>query len=159
LNNLVHVIQSSYYIYHTEEILLGGGLADAATAAGFPLAERLNVLLDKQPLLDGKKQRVRLLHEGNTLPLLGAALVGYGEARVREKRRRKNYDSFSTERAYDSSLNLGKMDSSKLIELFWKTEQEAGAALHHSIKDIGYGRQDSRFTANRRTVNLCRGRH
>ncbi|MDR1623711.1 MAG: N-acetylmuramic acid 6-phosphate etherase [Tannerellaceae bacterium] len=136
LNNLVHVIQSSYYIYHTEEILLGGGLADAATAAGFPLAERLNVLLDKQPLLDGKKQRVRLLQEGNTLPLLGAALVGYGEAGVRGKKRRKNYDSFSTERAYDSSLNLGKMDSSKLIELFWKTEQEAGAALHHSIKDI-----------------------
>lgn len=136
LNKLVHIIQSTYYIYHTEEILLGGGLADAAIAAGFPLVEHLNTLLNTQPLLDGKRQTVRLLQEGNTLPLLGAALLGYGEAMVRKNRQGKDYSSFSTEQAYDPSLDLEKMDSSELIKLFWRTEQEAGTALYYSLNDI-----------------------
>ena len=136
MDNLVHIIQSAYYMYHTEEILLGGGLADAAIAADFPMDERLNALMDNQPLVDGRKQKVHLLREGNKLPLLGAALVGYGEAVANKMRRKKEYGSFGTEKAHDASLHLDKMDTSSLVNLLWNTEQEAGLALSDSMKDI-----------------------
>lgn len=136
LEGLRLIIQSAYYIYHTEEILIGGGLADLVVVANYPLEERLNVRLAMSPLVDGTIQKVRLLQEGNKLPLLGAALLGKGEAITQSKKCVKSYRDFSTEKAYDNSLRLEKMDPGSLIRLLWKTEEEAGLALERSLKDL-----------------------
>lgn len=136
LDQLVSIIHTSYYIYHTDEILIGGGLADAVREAGFQLEERMNEKLAARPLLDGKIQTVRLLHEGNLLPLLGAALVGYGENAAKKMQQKKAYRSFETEKAYNKLLKLEEMGIPALVNLLWNAEQEAGSTLNHSLEDI-----------------------
>jgi len=136
LNGLAKIIRTSYYLYHIKKVLIGGGLADVVSTVNFPLEGNLNQLLSRQPLLDGTIQTVRLLGEGNHLPLLGAALLAYGEAMASEKKQIKAYKDFYTEKAYDSSLHLEKTNNSELVNLLWSAEQEAGVLLKKSFNKL-----------------------
>ena len=53
LSGLVGIIQTAYYMYHTSEVLIGGGLADFVVSIGYDLEERLNELLKSHHLVDG----------------------------------------------------------------------------------------------------------
>lgn len=136
LDGISRIIRSACYMYHTEEILVGGGLADLVVATQFPLAELVNKRLAAEPLVDGSVPSVRLLWEGNRLPLFGAALLGDAEAVARRDKFTKPYAAFTTEKTYDSTLHLESMDRQDLIRLLWKAEQEAGSSLESSLDDL-----------------------
>lgn len=136
INGLVNIIQTSYYLYHTKEILIGGGLADIVRITGFPLENKLNSLLQEKPLLDGTIQRVSVLQEGNHLPLLGAAMLAYGETMAYKKRQIKAYNTFETEKAYGPTLHLEQMSNLELSNLLWKAEQDAGISLANSLDKL-----------------------
>lgn len=136
IEGLSKIVQTAYYMYHTNEVLIGGGLADLVVHMGFPLEEILNSLLKEHPLADGVIPSVRLLNEGNRLPLVGAAMLGYGEHIAQKSRWIKPYTAISTEHAYDASLHLEKMTHEELVRLLWKVEQEAGMRLESSLSDL-----------------------
>lgn len=136
LEGLAKIIQTAYYMYHTKEVLIGGGLADLVVHVGFPLEEILNNWLKAHPLVDGTVPLVRLLNEGNRLPLFGAAMLGYGEYMAQKNRWIKPYSAISTENAYDVSLHLEKMTHDELVRLLWKAEQEAGVRMEASLPDL-----------------------
>ncbi len=136
LEGLVKIVQTAYYMYHTNEVLIGGGLADLVIHVGFPLEDILNNLLKDHPLADGTIPSIRLLDEGNRLPLAGAAMLGYGEHIAQKSRWIKPYSAISTENAYDASLHLEKMTHDEFVRLLWKAEQEAGVWLEDSLSDL-----------------------
>lgn len=136
LGRLVRIVQTAYYMYHTTEVLIGGGLADFVVSIGYDLEDKLNELLKSHPLVDGVVPMVRVVREGNRLPLIGAALLGHGEAVAQKGRWIKPYTTISTENAYDTSLHLERMETKRLVELLWTTEDEAGRNLKYSLDDI-----------------------
>ncbi|MGM9796908.1 MAG: N-acetylmuramic acid 6-phosphate etherase [Parabacteroides sp.] len=136
LSGLLGIIQTAYFMYHTSEVLIGGGLADFVVSIGYDLEGRLNELLKSHPLVDGVVPLVRVTREGNQLPLIGAALLGYGEAVAQKGRWIKPYTTISTENAYDTSLHLERMGTKEVVNLLWTAEDEAGRKLKSSLEDI-----------------------
>ncbi|WP_099465647.1 N-acetylmuramic acid 6-phosphate etherase [Parabacteroides provencensis] len=136
LERLVQIIRTTYYLFRTDLILIGGGLAHAVQAAGYPLAEQITTRLQVSPVLTGDVIEVRLVQEANELPLLGALLIAVGEQYAQSLRCIPEYKNLVTEEPYDPSLELHKMDTAGLASLLWKTEQEAGTILSESLKDI-----------------------
>lgn len=136
LGGLVGIIQTAYYMYHTSEVLIGGGLADFVVSIGYNLAERLNELVKSHPLMDGVVPLVRVAREGNQLPLIGAAFLGYGEAVAQKGRWVKPYTSISTENAYDTSLHVERIASKEVVDLLCTAEDEAGRNLKSSLDNI-----------------------
>lgn len=131
LKDLVGIISSSQILYGTDEILLGGGLVDAAVSFHFAdaLEKEINSLLADRVLNPGSNVTVRLLKEGNLLPLLGALLLSVGESRSSAFKRMRSYHQIKTERAYDSTLHLDKMAPLAILKLLNKMELEAADNL------------------------------
>ena len=129
LDDLAGVIYTSSIIYSVEEFCIGGGLADAATSLNWNIVSGLEERLSRYPIYNGKKTRVRVLREGNLLPLIGAVLLARGNSLALENCQDLAYAEMRTEQPYDASLRLDKMDTTSVLEKLFALEQEAGARL------------------------------
>jgi N-acetylmuramic acid 6-phosphate (MurNAc-6-P) etherase/predicted NBD/HSP70 family sugar kinase len=129
LQNLVKVIQTAAILYTLDEVIICGGLADAASKSGFPLEKLLNDLLRVPPVEMDKSVKVAVAKEGNRLQLIGALALAKGEATAVEKRVIPGYKALATEIPYREDIQLQKMSSLSVIETMWRAEQEAGEAL------------------------------
>ncbi len=136
LERLASIIRTSYYLYNTDYILIGGGLAGAVLAAGYPLAEKITEKLLENPVLTGAAIRVEVMREANLLPLFGMLSIAIGEESAQNLSYIPDYDSLKTEMPYDTSLRLHAMSSSELATCFWRAEQEAGEQLRASLGKI-----------------------
>ncbi|WP_102408758.1 N-acetylmuramic acid 6-phosphate etherase [Parabacteroides bouchesdurhonensis] len=136
LERLVQIIRTTYYLFRTDLILIGGGLAHVVQIADYPLVERLTTKLQKEPVLTGDTIEIRLMPEANELPLLGMLLIAAGEQHAQSLQNIPEYKTLVTEEPYDSSIHLHKMGTTELASLLWKTEQEAGNILSESLTDI-----------------------
>lgn len=134
--NLANAIYTACILYHTDQILIGGGLAEAVTEADYDLADHLQEIL--QPLLAnlGKQADIQIMPEGNALPLIGAFLLAIGEHVAHTGKPQLPYHRIGTETAYDEALELHRMSSKDLVYLLWKAEDEAGGKLQASLGDI-----------------------
>lgn len=130
------VIQTASYLYQVDNFLIGGGLADAIRITNHPLIERIDDDFKDYPLLDGRKIGIKLLEEGNSLTLLGAGLLAYGEYIIGDFISTKDYGSSLTEKPYKEGFQLEHYTSESLINLFWEVEQEAAWELKHALPDI-----------------------
>ncbi len=133
LNNLVDIINSAAIIYNLDEVMICGGLADAATACNYPLERKLNAQLATQQVELDNVIRASVLKEGNKLQLIGAVALAKGEANAREMQVSKSYKSISTEIPYQKSIQLQNLSTSEIVRLLWKAEQEAGEQLGKSF--------------------------
>ena len=135
LHHLVGIISSAHILYGIDEILLGGGIIDAAVAYGFDkqLEIDINALLKSEGILTSVNMNVRLLKEGNKLALLGALMLSIGESQAQSLRKIPSYKNLKTEIAYDSSLFLDKMDTHSVLNLLNKVELEAAINFEKSI--------------------------
>lgn len=133
LNNLVDIINSAAIIYNLDEVMICGGLADAATACNYPLERKLNAQLATQQVELDNVIRASVLKEGNKLQLIGAVALAKGEAAAREMQVSKSYKSISTEIPYQKSIQLQNLSTSEIVRLLWKAEQEAGEQLVKSF--------------------------
>ncbi len=136
LNDLAGIIRTAYIIYNTNKVMICGDLADAVTAINYPLAWELKKLLDKIPLLSSSKVEIEVMSEGNSLLLIGAALIAIGEEKAQSMRDRKSYSELTTEASYDNTIHLEQLELNNLVHLLWKTEQEAGEHLKESLQSI-----------------------
>jgi N-acetylmuramic acid 6-phosphate etherase len=136
LNNLMKIINTAAIIYNLDEVMICGGLADAATACNYPLESKLNLLLAVQQVELDKVIRASVLKEGNKLQLIGAVSLAKGESTAREMQVSKSYKSISTEIPYQENIQLQDLSTSELVNLLWKAEQEAGEYLEKSFPAI-----------------------
>jgi N-acetylmuramic acid 6-phosphate etherase len=136
LNNLMKIINTAAIIYNLDEVMICGGLADAATACNYPLESKLNLLLAVQQVELDKVIQASVLKEGNKLQLIGAVSLAKGESTAREMQVSKSYKSISTEIPYQENIQLQDLSTSELVNLLWKAEQEAGEYLEKSFPAI-----------------------
>lgn len=136
LDGLAGIIFSAIVIYRVDTLLIGGGLADAAIACGYPLAEKIMERIEDDLASLGLSGEVKVMPEGNRLPLIGAVLLAVGENDVKKICPRKEYSNITTEMPLDPSAALHEMSTHDLVDLMWNAEQEAGKALEASLGDI-----------------------
>lgn len=138
LQNLAGIIASAHVVYGTDEILLGGGFADAAVQYGYgqDIEESLEKILQEHGALTSKNTKVTILREGNLLPLIGAVLLSLGESQAQLLRKAPTYTDIKTESAYDSTLHLDKMDTSSILDLLSRVEQESCLELNKTIPQL-----------------------
>ncbi len=136
IKNLSGIICTSFLLYGTNKILIGGGLADAVTTIEFPLAELLKNELQRENFLSSGGIEIEVMPEGNLIPLIGVGLLAIGEERAQTSRIVRNYADFNTELPYDKTMRLEKSSSENLVRLFWNSEQESGNQLEKSLPSI-----------------------
>ena len=136
VDRLAQIIRTAYYLFYTDCILIGGGLANVVQIANYPLIEKLTVKLKENPVFTGDIIEVRLMTEANQLPLLGALLIAAGEQHAQSLRKIPEYKNLVTEEPYNSEIQLHTMSATDLATLLWRTEQEAGYLLSESLFDI-----------------------
>jgi N-acetylmuramic acid 6-phosphate etherase len=133
LENLAKIMNTAAIIYHLDEVMICGGLADAVTACHFPLQDALQNRLGDIPVELDKPVKVSVLKEGNRLQLIGAISLAKGESVARANQVLKNYKSIKTEIPYQMDIQLQNLSTIELIDLFSKAEQEAGEWLKTSL--------------------------
>ena len=133
---LAHVICTSCIIYHTDTILIGGGLAQAIGQCGYDLSGAVSREIKDSLAPFGKEVEIKVMPEGNHLPLAGAVLLAVGEHRARNCEPKKEYGSINTETPLDASAELHAMSANEITRLLWQTEQDAGERLEGSLSEI-----------------------
>lgn len=128
LQNISGIIETASLLYGVDRVLIGGGLADAASEHGF--ADELKNELSKANVV------VDIMKEGNKLSLYGALLLAIGESASKELMPDNKYVGLKTEQAYDSSLRLDKMNIKDILNLLNKAEIEAASQLYKSIPQL-----------------------
>lgn len=128
LQNLSGIIRTASVLYGVDKVLIGGGLADAASEHGF--ADELQFGLSQTDI------DVAIMKEGNRLPLYGALHLAVGEAISSELMVTGKYVGLKTEQAYDSSLRLDKMDTEGILSLLNKAEIESALQLQQSVPNL-----------------------
>ena len=136
LENLTKIINTAAIIYNLDEVMLCGGLAEAASACNFQLEDELQRRLSKMPVELDKPVKISVLKGGNRFQLIGAIALARGESVARANQVFKNYKSIRTEIPYQKDIQLQNLSAIELIELFSKAEQEAGERLIDSLPAI-----------------------
>jgi len=106
LQNLVKIINTAAILYTLDEVIICGGLADAANACGYPLEKLLNGSLLDYPVEIDKPVSVVVAPEGNRLQLLGALSLAKGKATAVQNRVIYSYKSLETEIPYRNDIQL-----------------------------------------------------
>ncbi|MEN8229187.1 MAG: N-acetylmuramic acid 6-phosphate etherase [Bacteroidota bacterium] len=136
IHNLVDVINTAGILYNLDEVMICGGLTEAASACNFPLEEVLNSRLGKIPVELDEPVMSKILDHGNRLQLIGAISLAMGEAIARENWIPQPYDDIKTEVPWQKDLRLEKLSTPDLTKIFWETEQEAGRSFEESLPII-----------------------
>lgn len=137
LDNLAGIFYSSAILYGVEEICIAGGLANAAVSLKWDIEQELNKRLAIYPRYNSESLKVRLLKEGNLLPLIGAILLARGTSCAIRYRHPLIYSEMQTEKPYDSSLMLNKMSTTDILDKLFDLEQTAGYQLKKSLPILG----------------------
>ncbi|RTE53987.1 ROK family protein [Arenibacter aquaticus] len=131
--NLAAIIKTAAIIYGLDEVILCGGLVDAARDSDFALnREIINHLSNPFNVFD-KPVNIRIAHEGNNLQLIGNLALAQGELVAAKTKVNYEYRKLETEIPYDREFHLERMSSSEIIKKLWDVEQEAGLQLENSL--------------------------
>lgn len=133
LQNLAPVIVTGGILYSLDEVIVCGGLADAAHSCDFPLEEQLRFYVGETSNDLIKPLHVHMNEFGNKLQLVGALALARGEAITREKTTSlRGLRSSATEEPY-AKLQLQAMGTKDILNSLWRAEQEAGISLESSL--------------------------
>lgn len=137
LQNLVKIIYSSVVLYGLDEVIVSGGLADAANACNYPLENELNRIFLQFPVAFTKPSKIFVSKEGNKLQLIGALALAKGESIAYKNKFVPPYKKIATETPYNKELQLQNMETEAILKVLWQAEKEAGEALKGSLSEIG----------------------
>lgn len=134
LIDLVRVIRSAAIIYSLDEVIIGGGLADAANACNYPLADQLNTILDNAIRIENVK--VVVAKKANNMQLKGALELAKGQTIALQQKVIPEYKKLDTEIPYKEGIHLEKMRSNEILDVLWEAEQLAGERLKNSLGSL-----------------------
>ncbi len=136
VSRLAEIIYSACVIYRTDTILIGGGLSEAVNSCVYPLAEEIAGLVCDDLASLGLATGIKIMPEGNRLPLIGAVSLAVGEYMARSRSGRKEYSGITSEIPLDADSALHEMEAEEIVGILWKAEQDAGSAFAQSLPDI-----------------------
>jgi N-acetylmuramic acid 6-phosphate etherase len=126
LENLNKVIRTAAILYDLDEVLLCGGLAYAVTSSDFALEGILNGMLTEIPKEMDHPVKVRVMKEGNLLPLIGALSLARGETEAHRMRVMRTYQALESETPYRADIQLQDLSTGEIIDTLYEAEQLAG---------------------------------
>jgi N-acetylmuramic acid 6-phosphate etherase len=122
-------------LYFLDDIIIGGGLADAAAAANVDLAQaiagRIPALLPRGIAVP----RISVLAEANQTQLQGTLALAQGNRVVEPARFVASYDGLHTELP-QSNVAMEEMPAGQIVQTLWQAEQSAGEKLIASLPAI-----------------------
>ncbi|OWW24362.1 hypothetical protein B4Q04_16100 [Zobellia sp. OII3] len=136
LKNIASIIQTSAVLYGLDEVIICGGLVDAARDAGFDLKHEIERYLSSPFKVFNKTVHVRIAKEGNNLQLIGNLALAQGELVAAKYKVNYEYGALETETPYESGFHPEKMKSKEIIKKLWEAEQEAGLQMEKSLNII-----------------------
>ena len=137
--NLCDAIINATTIYKLDELIIAGGIADAARSAGFCLLDAIKSAAGANQVPDitlGQLPTIIIPTEGNQLQLIGVSAMARGECFAAPHRFSGKFSSISTEHPHDASLQLEKMSATELCQTILGAEKAAGEVLMDSIASI-----------------------
>lgn len=138
IQNLCKIINSAAILYSLDEMIICGGLADAANSCNYPLEQILKDSMLPIPAELEKSVKVIVAKGGNRLQLMGALALAKGESIAVQNKVVPFYNSLDTEIPYRNDMQLQDMQTSAIIETLWQAEQEAGDSLRSSIPILSH---------------------
>lgn len=132
IKNLVAIIKTAFILYSLDEVILCGGLVDAANECDYDIEKEINEYFDEQQPVAGAI-KVKVAKEGNKLQLIGNLSLAQGELTAAKSKVTYQYDLLETEAPYKPEFRLEEMKSLEIINMLWKAEQEAGTRLEDSL--------------------------
>lgn len=136
VENLISIIETAAILYGLDEVLICGGLVDAANNCGYALDEELDRHFKDAINLFDKNIKVRVAKEGNALQLIGTLALAKGEYMALRDSAKYNYAALDTETPYNRNFHPENMKCLEIIRMFWEAEQEAGEMLKQSLPII-----------------------
>ena len=133
IHELAKIINSAAILYNLDEVFICGGLAEGVNDAGFPLEDQLNKYLHKAQGELSRPVKATIAGEGNRLQLFGAMALARGESVAFSNKKIPEYQALETEIPYKNENHLEEMQTNEILEILWKSEQEAGVLLKDSL--------------------------
>lgn len=99
LEGLARMLASAAVLYHLDEVVLGGGLVDAAAVAGLDVQARLAARLPELVPPVFSPPRLRVVADGNGLILRGILALAAGNAVAEPARHDRGFSGLGTEGA------------------------------------------------------------
>lgn len=134
--NLLNLIYSVAIIYGLDEVIISGGLVEAANVCNYPLQKELDKNYSEFSTKLDKPLKIIVSKNGNILQLIGALALANAESITYENREVLAYNKIVTETPYIKDLQLQNMDTGAIIETLWEAEQKSGQALKESLPKI-----------------------
>lgn len=129
-STLSEILATAGILHDADEILIGGGLADARRDADIDLASEIRNHWGTVPPETGRRPTLRIAPYGNALTLLGAGALALSLSLPRD---RANFGELATEQSHPASRNLHRESARKILNHLWQAETEAGAAQESSL--------------------------
>ncbi|GAB3648595.1 hypothetical protein GCM10028791_12580 [Echinicola sediminis] len=137
LNRLSGIVYTAKLLYQLDEVLLGGRLSELPFVTGNKLEESAHAQLIFLDETNGDKRlNTSILKEGNVLSLMGTILLISSEVSASALTLPDISPELKTEKAYDPTLVLEKMDNLSILEALNHVEQEAGENLNKSLPKL-----------------------
>jgi N-acetylmuramic acid 6-phosphate etherase len=134
-DRLARAAAGASVLFFLDDRIIGGGLADAAVAAGVDLA----AIVEKRigPLLPRglNAPRVALAADANQTQLQGTLALARGNQVVESARFVASYDGLHTELP-QSNVAMEEMPAEQIVQTLWQAEQSAGEKLAASLPVI-----------------------
>lgn len=159
IRNLSGIINTAAILYNLSEVIVCGGIADAANTIAYPLEQKINnILLDTPAELD-KPVKITVPPEGNNLQLIGALALAKGEFVAARNRVVHSYKDLETEIPYREDIQLQNMTTLDIAQTLWQAEEEAGEMLESSLPVISeiIDKSESRIKSGGRIIYVGAG--
>ena len=136
LKNVLHIIETATVLYGLDEVIVCGGLVDAAVAADFDLEKVFSMNFNAAINVLNKTTKLKVAPIGNKLQLMGAIGLAEGNLIATKNRLIYTYKSLDTEIPHKIDFHPEKMESLEIIEALWEAELEASQHLKKSLAAI-----------------------
>lgn len=124
LEGLARMLASAAVLYHLDEVVLGGGLVDAAAAAGLEVRERLAARLPELVPPVFSPPRLRVVVDGNGLILRGILNLAAGNAVAEPARHGGGFSGLGTEGA-GTAVPLEERSPAEIARHLAEAERQA----------------------------------
>lgn len=134
--NFASIVATAATLYGLDELIICGGLVNAANTCEFSIIESLTKHIKNPFELFGKQVHIKTAYLGNHLQLLGSLALIHGELHAQQSKVSYAYRDLDTEVPYQSDFKPEKMKSAEIVHKLWEAEQEAGRQLEKSLDTI-----------------------
>ena len=135
LDGLAGIVATAAILHHLDEVLIGGGMADACAAAGVDISGEISRRIAPHFPTGFAAPKVSIIPAANEQVLRGALAIAAGNQTAESARFRASFDSLKTE-APARVEPIEEWDAETILQRLWQEEQAAGERLSESLPQL-----------------------